>query len=61
MAFDDYLAEIGLLIGQINDVPEDEHEVLLRLHTLLNTLRAEGLPIPEDLKKLEEDLDAKFG
>lgn len=60
MSFDDIQAEIGLLMSQLTDMPEDEHEVLMRLHTLINTLRAEGLPVPEDLKDLEAELDAKF-
>lgn len=60
MAFEDYKAEIALLLEQMSDQPEDDHEILMRLHTLLNTLRAEGMPIPEDLRHLEEDLDARF-
>ena len=60
MAFEEYLTEISLLMRQIGDAPEDDREVLARLRTLLNTLRAEGLPVPKDLKRLEEDLDRRF-
>lgn len=60
MAFDDYKAEIALLLSQIDGDPGDVHEIHMRLHTIINTLRAEGLPVPEDLKKLEAELDAAF-
>lgn len=60
MAFEEYLAEIELLMGQISDQPEDDREILMRLHTLIATLRAEGLPVPDDLKKLEADLEERF-
>ncbi|MEQ8442172.1 MAG: hypothetical protein RIM33_02330 [Alphaproteobacteria bacterium] len=61
MAFDEYLAEINLLMSQMGDAPEDDREILARLHTLISTLRAEGLPVPDDLKKLEADLQERFG
>ncbi len=60
MAFEDYKAEIALLLSQIDNDPGDEHEIHMRLHTLLNTLRAEGLPIPDDLRDLEDYLDRQF-
>ncbi len=60
MAFDDYKAEIALLLSQISGDPGDEHEIQMRLHGIIATMRAEGLPVPDDLKHLEEQLDAKF-
>lgn len=60
MAFEDYKAEIALLLTQIDGDPGDVHEIHMRLHTIINTMRAEGLPVPDDLKKLEADLDAMF-
>ncbi len=60
MAFEDYKAEIALLMSQIDGDPGDVHEIHMRLHTLLNTLRAEGLPIPDNLRDLEEYLDRQF-
>jgi len=55
------MAEIGILMGQITDQPEDDREVLMRLHTIISTLRAEGLPVPDDLKQLEANLEERFG
>ena len=61
MAFEEYKAEISLLLSQISGDPGNAHEIQMRLHTLFGTMRAEGLPIPEDLKKLEADLENSFG
>lgn len=61
MSFEDYKAEIALLLSQMTGDPGDEHEIQMRLHALINTLRAEGLPVPDDLKELEADLEYKFG
>ena len=36
----------------------DLREIEFKLQQLLSTFRAEGLPVPENLKKLEADLDA---
>jgi hypothetical protein len=33
---------------------------MMRLKQILDTMRAEGLPIPEDLQRFERDLDAQF-
>lgn len=60
MAFEDYKAEIAILLSQVDNDPGDVHEIHMRLHALLNTLRAEGLPIPDDLRDLEDYLDRRF-
>lgn len=60
MAFEDYKAEIAILLSQVDNDPGDVHEIHMRLHGLLNTLRAEGLPIPDDLRDLEDYLDRQF-
>lgn len=60
MSFEEYKAELALLLNQLNGDPGDEHEIQMRLHTMINTLRAEGLPVPEDLAHLEEELNEKF-
>lgn len=61
MAFEEYKAEISLLLSQISGDPGNAHEIQMRVHTLLSTMRAEGLPVPEDLKELEADLEKSFG
>jgi len=60
MAFDDVKAEIGLLLARMQNEPEDAHELYLQLSEKLNELRAFGLPIPDDLEKLEAALSDEF-
>ncbi|WP_072396506.1 hypothetical protein [Hyphomicrobium sp. CS1GBMeth3] len=58
MAFEDVKAEIGVLLTRMQNEPEDAHELYLQLWEKLNELKAYGLPIPEDLKELEEALSS---
>jgi hypothetical protein len=60
MAFEDVKAEIGLLLARMQNEPEDGHELYLQLMEKLNELRAFGLPVPDDLQKLEAALSAEF-
>jgi hypothetical protein len=60
MAFDDLKAELALLINQMESQPEDRHELYLQVREKLNEMRAFGMPLPEDLVKLEEQLEAQF-
>jgi hypothetical protein len=60
MAFDEIKAEISLLLTQMQNQPEDAHELYLQLMEKLNEMRALGLPIPDDLLKMEQDLEAEF-
>lgn len=60
MVMDDLNAEISYLLGQLEGEPGDVHEIYFRLHRFLETLRAEGLPVPENLAKMERELDARF-
>lgn len=60
MAFDDVTAEIGILLQRMQNTPEDAHELHLQLMEKLNELKAFGLPIPDDLQKLEAALAAEF-
>lgn len=60
MSFDEYKAEISLLMNEMEGEQGDLHEVMMRLKGILDTMRAEGLPIPDDLKRFERDLDARF-
>lgn len=61
MAFDDWLAEISLLLNELQGDPADAHEIHLKIRQTLDTMKAEGLPLPEDLVRLERDLDQQFG
>lgn len=60
MAFEDLQAEIALLLQQMEHQPEDKHELHLQLREKLNEMRAFGMPVPEDLEKLLESLEAEF-
>ena len=60
MAFDDLKAELALLINQMENQPEDRHELYLQIREKLNEMRAYGMPLPEDLVKFEEELEAQF-
>ncbi len=60
MAFEDLQAELALLINQMENQPEDKHELYLQIREKLNEMRAFGMPLPEDLVKFEEELEAQF-
>lgn len=60
MAFEDLKAELALLINQMENQPEDRHELYLQIRERLNEMRAFGMPLPEDLVKFEEELEAQF-
>ena len=60
MAFDDLKAELALLINQMENQPEDPHELYLQIREKLNEMRAFGMPLPEDLVGFEKELEAQF-
>jgi hypothetical protein len=60
MAFEELKAQISLLISQINNQPEDAHEIYETLHQKLNELRATGMPLPTDLAEFEQQLQKDF-
>jgi len=63
MAYDEQELEaaVSLLIDQMEGEQGDRHEIWQRLQTLINQLRATGMPVPDDLKRMEAELDAEFG
>lgn len=60
MSMDDLDAELSYLMNQLEGEPGDSHALFFRLHQILETFRAEGLPVPENLLKIEQALDAQF-
>lgn len=60
MAFDDLNAEIAYLMNVLEGEPGDLTEIEFRLRQVIATLRAEGLPVPEDLLKFEAELDGSL-
>ena len=57
---DEYEATLSLLFGEIEGDQCERHEIFMRLQQMLATMRAESLPVPEDLEKMEKTLAAKF-
>jgi hypothetical protein len=60
MAFEDLEAELGILLGQLNEGTGDKQELYETLREKLNEMRAYGMPIPEDLLVLEKELEAQL-
>ncbi|MEO5756177.1 MAG: hypothetical protein ABIQ51_04890 [Mesorhizobium sp.] len=60
MALEEFKAQISLLLEEMVNQPEDQHEVQERLREKLNEMRAMGLPLPADLVELEKRLDDDF-
>lgn len=60
MALEQIKAQISLLLEEMVNQPEDQHEIHEQLREKLNELRAMGLPLPADLVELERRLDADF-
>ena len=60
MSFEDKEAELGLLLTQMQEEPEDWHELYEQIRLKLNELRAFGMPLPQDLVEFERDLEAEM-
>ncbi|HSD92109.1 MAG TPA: hypothetical protein VLB11_03695 [Methyloceanibacter sp.] len=60
MAFEQLKAELALLLNQMENQPEDRHELYLQIREKLNEMRAFGMPLPDDLVRLERELEAEF-
>jgi hypothetical protein len=60
MAFDQIKLEISQLLTEMQNQPEDKHEIYLSLREKLNQMKATGMPLPEDLVTLERELEAEF-
>jgi predicted nucleic acid-binding Zn-ribbon protein len=60
MAFEDIKAEIALLFEQMVNQPQDAHEIRETVREKLNALRANGLPLTDDLVELEKRIEKDF-
>lgn len=60
MVFDDLITRINMLFVEMENQPEDAAQLLEQIRLELNTMRATGQPLPEDLVKLEERLEQEF-
>ena len=57
---DEYEATPSLLFDAMEGDQGERHEIFMRLQQMLATMRAEGLPVLEDLEKMEKTLAAEF-
>lgn len=56
----EFEAAVALLIEELEGDQGDPHEIHMRLRQLLDQMRATGMPLPEDLVRLENELSAAF-
>lgn len=56
----DLEAEMSLLLDEMEGEQGDRHEIYLRVRQLLSNLRAVGMPAPDDLLRLERELEESF-
>jgi hypothetical protein len=59
MAFEQLKAEIAMLVQQMQDEPDDVHELHARIRQKLAELKAMGQPLPDDLAALDRRLDSE--
>jgi hypothetical protein len=60
MALENLKAEIAMMLDMLGENPEDKHELAIQLKEKLNEYRAFGMPLPDDLLRLEAELDHEF-
>lgn len=60
MAFDDLITRLNLMFSEMENQPEDKHQLLDQIHSELNQMRASGMPLPADLVALETRLEEEF-
>ena len=60
MAFENTKAEIAMLLAEVQNAPQDRHELYLQIMQKLNELKAYGMPLPDDLVALENRLEREF-
>ena len=62
MGFDKQQIEAAALelLQEMEADPADAHEIQLKVRRLLNRMRATGMPVPEDLERLEQELSQEF-
>ena len=60
MAFEGLITRLNMLFEEMENQPEDAHELLEQIHMELNQMKATGQPLPSDLLQLEERLEREF-
>ncbi len=57
---DELEAALAVLLDQMEGDQGDSHEVYQRLRQILDGMRAMGMPLPDDLVRMERELGADF-
>lgn len=57
---DEIEAAVSLLLDDMEGEWGDRHEIYLRIRQTLDQMRAMGMPLPNDLVRLEDELAAEF-
>ena len=60
MSFEKLQTEISLLLTQMENQPQDSHELHEMIREKVNEMRAYGMPVPQDFLDLEKRLEASF-
>ncbi|MGB0553142.1 MAG: hypothetical protein ACPGQV_11310 [Alphaproteobacteria bacterium] len=58
MSFENLTAELSLLVDEMEGDQGDRNEIYLRIREKIGELK--GMPLPEDLVRLERNLEAEF-
>lgn len=58
MDLEDLEAEISIIIDEMEGPQGDYHEIYLRVRQILQQLQSLGMPPPDDLVRLEKQLEA---
>ncbi len=58
MAFEDLKIRLLMMLDEATHQPEDLHELQEELREEIAGFKAQGLPVPDDIGKLEERLEA---
>lgn len=53
-------AALSNLLTDMDGEVHDRHEIYMRLSQILSGMRAFGMPLPDDLVRLEHELEAEF-
>jgi hypothetical protein len=60
MAFEGLITRLNLMFSEMENQPQDAHELLEQIHQELNQMKATGQPLPQDLLDFEERMNAEF-
>ena len=60
LSFENLTAELSLLVDEIYGDQGDRHEIYLRIREKLGELKAMGMPLTEDLVRMERNPEAEF-